>query len=684
MITNFVVILTFLSASQTVESADAFEGSPNVTCNKTSEFDCQTGICIPVLWHCDGTPDCSNGLDEAGCKISRCREGQVMCPTSKKCIPSTWRCDGDVDCSFENHFDQWDEDPAHCGPKSTCPWNTILCNATQKCLHVSKFCDSVDDCGGEDEGSFCTDSGCNKKKCEFKCKMTKEGPHCYCKDGYKLKTDNSTCVDANECEVDGSCDQICANTFGSFRCSCVPGYKEVNHTKCEAVNVPPNEPATIILSSSSDIRRIALNGSDWSGDSIQRSQTLALEFDHRNHRFCYLHQNRGNNTDAAMYCADVDELSNITKYPQPSLLSFESVTHIALDWVSGNWYFLDDSRELIFLCTGNLKYCLIIIDINLNKPHGIALDPTKGFMFFTKWGTVRPMLERAQLDGTDRITVDYAVQHVYWVDTYLDFIERIDYDGKNRKTVRKGYPVQNLFDITVFENNLYVTSWKNQSVIRINKYLTDDFETLTNNSKPFSIHVYHRQRQPDVAHPCKNKNGGCAHICIPAWNNNIATARCYCHNGYKLLKNGKCTLNHHSSFLLMGRGRPGMIKGIPMIPSPTQGPQEEAIVPITNLHRPSTLDFDVRTRYIYWADQNPPKIGRQKFDGLDREIWKGDDVSNCEGLAVDWVGRNLYWTDDMAGTLSVAPLDKPLLRKNLHINITHARAVTLHLDTNEP
>lgn len=41
--------------------------------------------------------------------------------------------------------------------------------------------------------------------------------------------------------------------------------------------------------------------------------------------------------------------------------------------------------------------------------------------------------------------MDYAVQHVYWVDTYLDFIERIDYDGKNRKTVRKGFPVSNVF-----------------------------------------------------------------------------------------------------------------------------------------------------------------------------------------------------------------------------------------------
>ncbi|CAB0020575.1 unnamed protein product, partial [Nesidiocoris tenuis] len=322
-----------------------------------------------------------------------CREGQVMCPTSSKCIPSAWRCDGDYDCYLDNILDQWDEDPAECGPKSTCPWNTVQCGKPPgKCLHLQQFCDGVKDCeDGEDEGPHCdtAKSYCERKHCARKCALTINDTICYCDDGFKLQPDNITCT---------------------------------------------------------------------------------------------------------------------------------AVTHIALDWVSGNWYFLDDSREMILLCTGNFKYCLIVIDINLNKPHGIALDPTKGYMFFTKWGTVRPMLERAQLDGTERktlvsekivypygITVDYAVQHVYWVDTYLDFIERIDYDGRNRKTVRKGYPV----------------------------------------------------------------------------------------------------INNRSSFLLFGKGRPGMIKGIPMTPNLKPGPSEEATVPVTNLNRPTTLDYHVASQYIYWADQHP-------------------------------------------------------------------------------
>lgn len=75
-------------------------------------------------------------------------------------------------------------------------------------------------------------------------------------------------------------------------------------------------------------------------------------------------------------------------------------------------------------------------------------------MFFTKWGQYPAMVERAQLSGLDRVpliehkivypyglTVDIPSEHIYWVDTYLDFVERINYDGSNRRTIKKGYPV---------------------------------------------------------------------------------------------------------------------------------------------------------------------------------------------------------------------------------------------------
>ena len=71
-------------------------------------------------------------------------------------------------------------------------------------------------------------------------------------------------------------------------------------------------------------------------------------------------------------------------------------------------------------------------------------------MFFTNWGTRQPMLERALMDGTGKmslvntkivypfgVTVDFPNQHVYWVDGYLSHVERVDYNGDNRRIILK-------------------------------------------------------------------------------------------------------------------------------------------------------------------------------------------------------------------------------------------------------
>ncbi|KDR21144.1 hypothetical protein L798_04073, partial [Zootermopsis nevadensis] len=379
------------------------------------------------------------------------------------------------------------------------------------------------------------------------------------------------------------------------------------------------------------------------------------------------------------------------------------MTHIALDWISGNWYFLDDTREMIFLCNSTMNTCVILVEVNLSKPRGIALDPTKGYMFFTKWGASSPMLERTTLDGLNRttlvqqnivypygVTVDYPTQHVYWVDTYLDFVERIDYDGSNRRTIRKGFLVQNLYDITIFENNLYVTSWRNQSIIRLHKFNSDDHETVANLSRPFAIDIFHRQRQPEESHPCGLNNGGCQHICIPSWRTGRPVTQCLCKAGYKSIQNGNCEEAKQSQFLLFGKARPAVIKGISL--TGKQRPQE-VMIPVMDLSQPAALDYDVRTQYIYYSDVQSSTenikmyanfysryvIERQKIDGSERSVVLNKGLNKCEGLAIDWMGRNIYWTDQGLRAIGVARLGDTAQRKHfLYPKMYHPRAIVVH------
>lgn len=80
---------------------------------------------------------------------------------------------------------------------------------------------------------------------------------------------------------------------------------------------PNGEEASLVFSSTMDIRRVRLDGTPWPGTStIAQLQTLALEFNHRNRTLCYI---RNNGTSALLSCADIDDLTHTWDLPPPTM-----------------------------------------------------------------------------------------------------------------------------------------------------------------------------------------------------------------------------------------------------------------------------------------------------------------------------------------------------------------------------
>jgi low density lipoprotein-related protein 2 len=56
----------------------------------------------------------------------------------------------------------------------------------------------------------------------------------------------------------------------------------------------------------------------------------------------------------------------------------------------------------------------------------------------------------------------------------------------------------------------------------------------------------------------------------------------------------------------------------------------------------------------------------------------GQGLDITEGIAVDWVGRNLYWVDSSLNTIEVGSLEKPGVRTVLlHENIDQPRGLAV-------
>lgn len=54
------------------------------------------------------------------------------------------------------------------------------------------------------------------------------------------------------------------------------------------------------------------------------------------------------------------------------------VEQMAIDWLTGNFYFVDDVDDRIFVCDKDGQTCVTLLDQELYNPKGIALDPTMG------------------------------------------------------------------------------------------------------------------------------------------------------------------------------------------------------------------------------------------------------------------------------------------------------------------
>ncbi|TMS19458.1 Low-density lipoprotein receptor-related protein 1 [Larimichthys crocea] len=609
-----------------------------------------------------------------------CSPKQFVCKDGVTCISKGWRCDREKDCP-----DGSDEEPDVC-PHSTisrCPPNEYQCGGTELCIHMSKLCNGAPDCtDGWDEGPHCREfvSNCSIAGCQESCAVTPTGTACYCKSGYEISPDGKTCKDFDECTVYGTCSQSCTNTEGAYTCSCVEGYlSQPDNRSCKAKNVPVDRLPVLLIANSQNIQATSLSGTTvHSLLSTSTKQTTAMDFLYAEETVCWIHVG-DSPSSTHLKCAKIPNLKSFTEEKVINIsLSLHHVEQMAIDWLTGNFYFVDDVDDRIFVCDKDGQLCVTLLDLELYNPKGIALDPTMGKVFFTDYGQI-PKVERCDMDGQNRtklvdskivfphgITLDLVSRLVYWADAYLDYIEVVDYEGKNRHTIIQGLLIEHLYGLTVFENYLYATNSDNAnmqpktSVIRVNRFNSTDYQVCvvmrvrwTNSGRPEAA-------QTSVCWGTATRPEPVAVALDSAWAAMASPA-----------KNPE-----HELFLVYGKGRPGVIRGMDM----NAKVPDEYMIPIENLMNPRALDFHAESEFIYFADATSYIIGRQKIDGTERDTIVKEGIHTVEGIAVDWMADNLYWTDDgPKKTISVARLEKASQTRKTLIEgkMTHPRAIVV-------
>ncbi|RWS22675.1 low-density lipoprotein receptor-related protein 2-like protein, partial [Leptotrombidium deliense] len=658
------------------DESDEKDCNHNSTACQLNEFRCvATGKCIDETKKCDHWDDCGDNSDEKQCDFPACHEGQFRC-SNAICIPLRWRCDGHADCT--DHSDE-----SNCTLIS-CPETKFLCPLEKQCINKEKLCDGKQDCkDGADEKDACSSKQCSSLNCEHGCRASLDGGVCVCPKGMTVNpADKRSCVDSNECNEWGSCDQLCTNTPGSYKCTCVAGYTLVAPRHCKANN---STEMRIIFAHHSSIFKTDSHGSNLdvitnttaaSGVDFHYGKKLVFWSDIETRKLYSLNLNKNSDSRAV-------EIS-VSFHWNPIAL--------AVDWISNKLYVCDTHNQKIDIFEFDGKRHAIVISQNLTAPLDIALDVTQGYMFFSDSDNI----DRAYMDGTERktivstyiykasgITLDIVNKLVIWCDSQLDQIVAVDYNGGNRHIILRGStkvpaPVR----ITTFENKIYWTDSTRQGVLKVDMYnASTSVDTIYRErgvpKEPRAIKTYTSLRQPSVPNPCGTNNGGCLHMCVVTRNGNnkdfTLGYRCVCEIGYQLTSNGK-SCKPVEDFLLYSQQK--FVRGIIL---ERRTAFNDAIIPIVSRSaRFVGLDFEASTNYIYYSDVILDVIYKIHTDGTGKENVLASQNEGVEGLALDWVSKNLYYIDSRKGTLNVISTKNTTYKRTLLKNLKRPRAIVVH------
>nr|XP_020641437.1 low-density lipoprotein receptor-related protein 6 isoform X2 [Pogona vitticeps] len=355
---------------------------------------------------------------------------------------------------------------------------------------------------------------------------------------------------------------------------------------------------------------------------------------------------------------------------------------IACDWLGEKLYWTDSETNRIEVSNLDGSLRKVLFWQELDQPRAIALDPARGFMYWTDWGEV-PKIERAGMDGSSRsiiitadiywpngLTLDYEEQKLYWADAKLNFIHRSNLDGSHRQPVIKG-SLPHPFALTLFGDTLYWTDWTTRSVLACNKYTGENLREIhTNIFSPMDIHVFSQQRQPNATNPCGTNNGGCSHLCLMSPFKPFY--QCACPTGVKLLENEKICKDGAVELLLLAR-RTDLRRISLDTPDFT-----DIVLHLEDIRHAIAIDYDPVEGYIYWTDDEVRAIRRSLIDGSASQFVVQAQIAHPDGIAVDWIARNLYWTDTGTDRIEVTRLNGTMRKILISEDLEEPRAIVLN------
>lgn len=104
----------------------------------------------------------------------------------------------------------------------------------------------------------------------------------------------------------------------------------------------------------------------------------------------------------------------------------------------------------------------------------------------------------------------------------------------------------------------------------------------------------------------------------------------------------------------------------------------DIVLQVADIHHAIAIDYDPLEGHVYWTDDEVRAIRRARLDGSGAQTLVSSEVSDPDGIAVDWVARNLYWTDTGTDRIEVTRLNGTSRKILVSEDLDEPRAIVVH------
>ncbi|XP_065930460.1 uncharacterized protein [Magallana gigas] len=334
-----------------------------------------------------------------------------------------------------------------------------------------------------------------------------------------------------------------------------------------------------------------------------------------------------------------------------------AIGQIAFDFVSNNLYWCDSLLNWIAMKPAynyNNTFYKVIVQQDLNQPEGLALDPVNRFMFFSD-NDPNSRIEKATLDGRDRVvivhrglsrvlalTVDLDNKKLYWADYGRQTLEGCDYDGANRRVIRRTNQIS-MTSLAYHQNMLVAVSVGSKSMLAVDISSGSLLYSRTFlSAKPYAITVYDNESIRSFSNPCRTFN--CEHICLNA----RSGPKCLCYEGFIFDSNNISCIEKswffERGFIVSNASMFAMHE----VHSASSQSNRYNYMQIPN-NIIETFAVDAISDIIYFVDSSSGSL--KKHDIISQKTSTIASVSSARDLTFDWIAKLLGWMEPTTSSI---------------------------------